>query len=84
MRYLITEEGIRTLLQLPKSVQRKILDKLDYIFETENPFTYSKKLNHFEYGDYRMRIGDYRASFDLKNNTAYFLKFGHRKDFYKK
>ena len=83
MRYLVTEEGVRTLSLLPKSIQRRILKKLDFIFENNNPLNFSKKLEHFDYGDYRMRIGDYRASFDVKRNTAYFLKFGHRKDFYK-
>lgn len=83
MLYLVTEEGVRTLSKLPKSVQRRILKKLDFIFQNGNPLDFSKKLDHFEFGDYRMRIGDYRASFDLNKNTAYFLRFGHRKDFYK-
>ena len=83
MRYLVTEEGVRTLSVLPKSIQRRILKKLDFIFENSDPLNFSKKLEHFNYGDYRMRIGDYRASFDVKGNTAYFLRFGHRKDFYK-
>lgn len=83
MRYFVTEEGVKTLALLPKSVQKRILNKLDFIFENSNLFNFSKKLEGFEYGDYRMRIGDYRASFDVKKGNAYFLKFGHRKDFYK-
>jgi mRNA-degrading endonuclease RelE of RelBE toxin-antitoxin system len=83
MTYLITDEGIKTLSKLPKSIQRKILDKLDYIFTTENPLHFAKKLTEYEFGGYRMRIGDYRASFDVKVSVAHFLKFGHRKDFYK-
>ena len=83
MRYLVTEEGVKTLSRLPKSVQRRILQKLDFIFKTNNPLNFSKRLEGFEYGDYRMRIGEYRVSFDFKQNIAYFLKFGHRKDFYK-
>ena len=83
MVYRISEEGLRTLARLPKNIQRRILDKLDFIFAQSNPLTFTKKLNGFEYGDYRIRIGEYRTSFDLKNNIAKFLKFGHRKDFYK-
>ena len=83
MRYLVTEEGVRTLSLLPKLAQRRILKKLDFIFEYNDPLNFSKPLEHFEYGEYRMRIGDYRASFDVKGDVAYFLKFGHRKDFYK-
>ncbi|KKR62947.1 hypothetical protein A2643_01300 [Candidatus Nomurabacteria bacterium RIFCSPHIGHO2_01_FULL_39_220] len=83
MRYLVTSEGVKTLSILPKSIQKRILQKLDFIFKTSNPLNFSKRLEGFEFGDYRMRIGDYRASFDVRQNTAYFLRFGHRKDFYK-
>ncbi len=83
MRYFITEEGMKTLVALPKLTQKRILSKLDFIFENNNPLNFAKKLEYFEYGDYRMRIGNYRASFDIKKGNAYFLKFGHRKDIYK-
>ena len=84
MEYRFTEEAIKTLSLLPKEVQRRILDKLDFVFNFENPLKFSKKLNNFAYGDYRIRIGDYRASFDIiKSNYALFLRFGHRKNFYK-
>ena len=83
MRYFVTEEGVKTLSLLPKSIQKRILNKLDFVFENNNPLNFAKKLEYFEYGDYLMRIGDYRASFDIKKGSAYFLRFGHRKDFYK-
>ena len=83
MKYAITEEGIKTLSLLPKDIQRRILDKLDFLFNTQNPLKFSKRLDGFEYGDFRIRIGNYRASFDVKGATAIFLRFGHRKDFYK-
>ena len=83
MRYFITEEGIKTLALLPKLIQKRILNKLDFIFKSSNPLSFAKKLKYFEYEDYRMRIGDYRAIFDVEKGTAYFLRFGHRKDIYK-
>ena len=83
MRYVVTGEGAKTLSKLPKSVQKRILQKLNSIFKNSNPLVFAKKLDSFEYGDYRLRMGDYRAIFDVKDNTAYFLKFGHRKDIYK-
>ena len=52
MRYLITEEGVKTLTMLPKSIQKRILDKLNFIFKNDNPLSFAKKLNYFEYGDY--------------------------------
>lgn len=83
MEYKISEAGLKTLAKLPKDIQVRILDKLDFMFSQPNPLVFAKKLNNFEYGDYRLRIGEYRASFDLKNKTVRFLKFDHRKDFYK-
>lgn len=83
MKYVLTEEGIKTLSLLPKDIQRRILGKLDFLFKTEDPLKFSKRLNNFEYGGFRMRMGNYRASFDVKNNTAIFLRFGHRRDMYK-
>jgi mRNA-degrading endonuclease RelE of RelBE toxin-antitoxin system len=83
MEYRFTEDSIKTLSSLPKEIQRRILDKLDFVFSSQNPLKFSKKLNNFECGDYRIRIGDYRASFDMKGKYALFLRFGHRKNFYK-
>lgn len=83
MGYKITEEALKTLSVLPKDTQRRILDKLDFVFKSDNPLKFSKKLHDFKSGDYRIRIGDYRASFDIKRGGAIFLRFGHRKNFYK-
>jgi mRNA-degrading endonuclease RelE of RelBE toxin-antitoxin system len=83
MEYKLTEEAIKTLSTLPKDVQSRILDKLDFVFSSDNPLKFSKKLTNFTCGDYRIRIGDYRASFDIKGSYALFLRFGHRKNFYK-
>lgn len=83
MRYFLTEEGVKTLSLLPKLIQKRILVKLDFIFKNSNPLSFAKKLEYFEYGDYRIRIGDYRAIFDVENDTAKILKVGHRKDIYK-
>lgn len=83
MKYKITEEGLKTLSKLPKLVQRKILDKLDFVFDSKNPLKFCKRLSGEEFGGYRIRIGNYRALFDIKRNLAKFLKFGHRRNFYK-
>jgi len=83
MEYKFTEEAKKTLYALPKDVQSRILDKLDFVFRSDDPLKLSKKLHDFAAGDYRIRIGDYRASFDIKGGGAIILCFGHRKNFYK-
>jgi len=59
MEYRFTEEAIKTLSLLPKDIQHRILDKLDFVFNSNDPLKFSKKLNNFTCGDYRIRIGDY-------------------------
>ena len=48
-----------------------------------NPLQFAERLTNFDFGEYRFRIGDYRVSFDIENNTVKILKIGHRKDVYK-
>ncbi len=83
MEYKLTEESIKTLSTLPKDVRGRVFNKLDFVFKSDNPLKFSKKLHDFTAGDYRIRIGDYRASFEIKEGSAIFLRFGHRKNFYK-
>ncbi len=83
MRYLFTEEGIKTLSSLPKSIQRRIFHKLKFFMSSPDPLYFAERLNNFNLGEYRFRIGDYRVSFDIEKDTAKILKIGHRKDIYK-
>ena len=83
MRYLFTEEGIKTLSSLPKLVQRRILHKLKFFMSSPNPLYFAEHLNNFSLGKYRFQIGNYRVSFDVENDTAKILKVDHRRDIFK-
>ena len=50
---------------------------------SQDPLYFAEHLNNFSLGEYRFRIGDYRVSFDIENDTAKILKVSHRKDIYK-
>jgi len=44
---------------------------------------FAEKLNDYEFGEWRFRIGDYRAIFDVDGDKIIILKVGHRKNIYK-
>jgi len=83
MKYYLKPSAIRNLKKLPRSVQRRIFEKLDFYTRSENPLRFAEFLGDKGLGDFRFRIGDYRAIFDIKHNKIIILKIGHRKDIYK-
>ncbi len=85
MNYYFKPSALRDLKKLPKNVSKRILDKLDFYLKQENPLKFAKPIKDKSLGDYRFRIGDYRAIFDYdsKQNIIIILKIGHRKNIYK-
>lgn len=83
MDYYFKSSAIQDLKRLPKIIQKKILNKLDFYFKSTEPFKFVEVLKDKTLGEFRFRIGDYRAIFDVKNNKAIILKIGHRKDIYR-
>jgi mRNA interferase RelE/StbE len=67
-----------------KNILSDIADCIDSFGKVSNSKSIKniKKLkgsNHF----YRIRIGDYRIGLEIIDETAYFIRFLHRKDIYK-
>ena len=85
-RIFLTNQAKRDLINFPLSIQRRIVDKLEYFEKQPKPFQYAKKLKNSHLGSYRFRIGDYRAIFDVeKDGTIHVLmvlRIKHRKDIY--
>ena len=86
-KILLTDKAEHNLAKLPKNIATRILDKLEYFERSANPFVYAKKLKDRKFGEYKFRIGDYRAIFDINDHgeliILYILLIGHRKDVYK-
>ena len=83
MKYAFENKALKKLSGLERSVQQQIKDKLEFYMSSKNPLDFAEYQKEFELGEYRFRIGDYRATFDVKNNVALILKIGHRKDIYR-
>ncbi len=84
MEYSFKASAFRQLKKLPKSVQKRIVNKLDFYISSPNPFRFAERLIDKKFGDYRFRIGEYRIFCDSEKDTIMILKIGHRKDVYKK
>ncbi|MEK7568893.1 MAG: type II toxin-antitoxin system RelE/ParE family toxin [Patescibacteria group bacterium] len=83
MEYDFRGNSVKEFSKLPRVVRLQIKEKLEFFMSTKSPLDFAEHLTDFELGEYRFRIGDYRVSFDVENDTAKILKVGHRKDMYR-
>lgn len=81
--YALKPNALKELKKLSKDTQKRIIGKLDYFTESDNPLVFADALITFELGSYRYRVGDYRIIFDLKNEVIVILSIGHRRDIYR-
>ncbi len=84
MYYAFKGKSADEFSSLPKDIQLQIMKKLKFFMSSPDPLYFAEYLNNFDLGEYRFRIGDYRVSFDVENDTAKILKVAHRKDIYRK
>jgi len=76
-------KAVKDIDKLPAIERKRILKKLKFYAKQENPLIFAEKLTDYRFGEYRFRIGDYRAILDVAGNKITILKVGHRKDIYK-
>jgi mRNA interferase RelE/StbE len=75
----IRREALKSLDALPQKEAQRIIRALDVL--TDNLTGDVKKLTGF-FPQYRLRIGNYRALFELKNKVIVVHSISHRKDAY--
>lgn len=81
--YQFTKTSLKRFKKLPKDIQLRITDKLDYFCSQEDPLDFAEPLTRSDLGQYRFRIGDYRVAFDLEDEILVIHDIDHRKDAYK-
>lgn len=80
---LIEKRASRDIRNLSKTNKEKILKKVFTILK-ENPYPNGKnpkKLSNSKY--FRLRIGNFRVLYEIKNKTIMILAIKHRKNIYK-
>jgi len=83
MEYVLTSHALKQLQKLPREIQIRIIKKLDFFCQQEDPFDYVEPLIRSELGTYRFRVGDYRIICDLENGAFLILLVGHRRHIYR-
>lgn len=77
-----SENSLRQLEKLNKSVAKRVIEKVASI--SERPFNFVKRLEGFKL--FSLRIGDYRAIMSIENKVLliFVLEVGHRSVVYRK
>ncbi|MEK7543931.1 MAG: type II toxin-antitoxin system RelE/ParE family toxin [Patescibacteria group bacterium] len=83
MNYLFRPSAEKQFAKLNSQTQSTIAKKLSFFASMPNPLSYAKRLKHFESGQYRFRIGDWRVAFDVQEQTIVILAIGHRSEIYR-
>ena len=84
-RVVLTPTALKDLKKLPKTLQRRLKEKLKFYIGQAEPLDYSVQLvGNKKAGEYRFRIGDYRIVFDKQDDTLIILYIEHRRDVYRK
>ena len=85
-KVIYSENSIKDLRKIEKSVAKRIVKKILFFFKQKNIFDFSNPLKGFGQGRYRFRIGDYRAIFKIdksgKIQILMILNIKHRKEIY--
>ncbi len=61
MKLIFSEIAFKQLSKLAPDIQNRINGKLDFYLAQKDPLYFAEKLNDYEFGEWRFRIGDYRA-----------------------
>lgn len=85
MKYYFKPTALRDLRKLPKIIQIRIIQKLDFYCGANNPLVFAEAIKDKTLGEFRFRVGDYRIIFDCdhKNGMIIILAIGHRRDVYR-
>ncbi len=60
-----------------------IIKKLDFYLSQKDPFKFAEKIRDNKAGDYRFRIGNYRAIFDIEDGIIIINLIDRRDKIYK-
>lgn len=78
-----TKEALRDLKKFDRPLQRRIVAKLTTYANSPEPYQFARKLKDGGSGQYRFRIGAYRAICDIKAEKITVITIGHRRDIYR-
>ena len=78
-----TKKSESQFKKLDNELKKRIVAKLDFWVNSGAPLKFADTLTNYELGSYRFRVGNYRISFDVDDETILVISVGHRRDIYK-
>lgn len=80
-----TKVAEKEFFELDNLLQKRVAKKIAFFLDQPDPLIYAKKLQDFDGGDYRWRVGKYRIIFDLdeSRNLIKVLHIEHRRSAYR-
>ena len=81
MRVEYKEKALDQLEKLPRDLQKRITDKIDFYASKSDLLSFAKPLTG--YNAHRFRIGDYRAIFEVNGDTLFVLLVVKREGAYR-
>jgi mRNA interferase RelE/StbE len=80
---IFSKEAKNDIQKLDITVKKRLKKKLEHIASSNDIKSLAKRLLHIDDADYRIRIGDYRMTFDLEGKIIAVIRIRHRKDVYR-
>ena len=77
-----TEDAVKDLEKLDKTVAQRILRKIDWLYNNFEKVTPEPLTGGFK-GTFKLRIGDWRVIYTLEGETLVIQFLGHRREIYK-
>ena len=81
MRVYFTETAINQLSRLPRRIQKRIVEKLEFYSLQPDPLKFAEPL--LGHRQYRFRVGDYRAIFEVLRDTLWVTAVKRRDEAYR-
>jgi mRNA interferase RelE/StbE len=84
LHVLIPRKALKQLRGIPTHLHKNIFDHLEELRQHDHPLHHQnvEKIRDTK-NEYRMRIGDYRIRFTLRDHEVLVTHLRHRKDAYK-
>ena len=82
-----SQKALTELNDLPRPIAQRIVKKIKFFSQQNNPLLFAKRLTNYSFGSYRFRVGDYRIIFDIdkkgKITILLILSVKHRREVYR-
>jgi len=75
-------EAVKDIEKLDKQIARRVVRKITWLAENYDHIVPEPLTGEFK-GTYKLRVGDYRVVYTLKNKIIVIQFIGHRKRIYK-